>query len=53
MASKIDLRKEFEMKINNLCAKHMNKFNKSQTHVDKKKQSKDGYSKHKKDFSHD
>lgn len=41
------------MKINNLCAKHMNKFNKPQTHADKKKRDKDGYRKFKKDFSHE
>ena len=37
-----------EVVINNFVAKHMNDFNKSQVFVDRKKDSKRGYSKHKK-----
>lgn len=37
-----------EVVINNFVAKHMNDFNKSQTFVDRKKNAKRGYSKHKK-----
>ena len=53
MTSRKSLDEDFSMKINNLCAKHMNTFNKPQTHVDKKKASKDGYVKHKKDMSNE
>ncbi|MFW1859718.1 DUF7230 family protein [Acinetobacter defluvii] len=37
-----------EVVIHNFVAKHMNDFNKSQTFVDRKKDAKRGYSKHKK-----
>jgi hypothetical protein len=37
-----------EVQIQNFVAKHMNDFNKSQTFVDRKKNEKRGYSKHKK-----
>jgi hypothetical protein len=37
-----------EVELRNFVAKHMNDFNKSQTFVDRKKDAKRGYSKHKK-----
>ena len=37
-----------EVEVRNFVAKHMNDFNKSQTFVDRKKDAKRGYSKHKK-----
>ncbi|WP_180099457.1 hypothetical protein [Acinetobacter sp. YH12153] len=37
---------------NNLVAKHMNSFNTAKTFVDRKKRSKQGYSKHLKTHSH-
>ena len=37
-----------EVVVHNFVAKHMNDFNKSQTFVDRKKNAKRGYSKHKK-----
>ena len=37
-----------EVETRNFVAKHMNDFNKSQTFVDRKKNAKRGYSKHKK-----
>lgn len=37
-----------EVEIRNFVAKYMNDFNKSQTFVDRKKNAKKGYSKHKK-----
>lgn len=37
-----------EVVIHNFVAKHMNDFNKSQTFVDRKKNAKRGYAKHKK-----
>ncbi|MCP0917930.1 hypothetical protein MUB04_15440 [Acinetobacter indicus] len=37
---------------NNLVAKHMNSFNTAKTFVDRKKRSKQGYSKHLKSNSH-
>ena len=37
-----------EVVIHNFVAKHMNDFNKSQTFVDRKKNAKRGYDKHKK-----
>lgn len=37
-----------EVVVHNFVAKHMNDFNKSQTFVDRKKDAKRGYSKHKK-----
>ena len=37
-----------EVAVNNFVAKHMNDFNKSQTFVDRKKNVKRGYAKHKK-----
>ena len=36
-----------EVEVRNFVAKHMNDFNKSQTFVDRKKNAKRGYSKHK------
>lgn len=38
---------------NNLVAKHMNTFNKAHTFVDRKKNAKKGYIKHKSGLSHD
>ncbi|MCK7608521.1 hypothetical protein M0D70_04005 [Acinetobacter portensis] len=37
-----------EVVVHNFVAKHMNDFNKSQTFLDRKKDAKRGYSKHKK-----
>ena len=37
-----------EVEVRNFVAKHMNDFNKSQTFVDRKKDAKRGYNKHKK-----
>lgn len=37
-----------EVELRNFVAKHMNDFNKSQTFIDRKKEAKRGYSKHKK-----
>jgi hypothetical protein len=37
-----------EVEVRNFVAKHMNDFNKSQTFVDRKKNAKRGYAKHKK-----
>lgn len=37
-----------EVEMRNFVAKHMNDFNKSQTFVDRKKNAKRGYDKHKK-----
>ncbi|WP_180106028.1 MULTISPECIES: hypothetical protein [unclassified Acinetobacter] len=37
-----------EVEVRNFVAKHMNDFNKSQTFVDRKKNAKRGYDKHKK-----
>ena len=37
-----------EVVVHNFVAKHMNDFNKSQTFVDRKKNAKRGYAKHKK-----
>ncbi len=42
-----------EVKIHNFVAKHMNDFNKSQTFVDRKKNAKRGYSKHKGRYSNE
>ena len=36
-----------DVKINNYVAKHMEKFNRPVTHVNRKKNEKSGYSKHK------
>lgn len=46
--SKKKLEEDPMAQINNLVAKHMNKFVKCATHTDKKHASKNGYVKHKK-----
>ena len=42
---------EMNIPKNNLCAKHMNTFNKPATHADRKYNEKNGKRKHKKDFA--